>query len=132
MKRLLILLMLVSQPAWAEWVPLPPMPGSSTKYFWDPASLRKTGDGRRAWVMWTMESLVPAGPYTRAWQSGRDMIEFDCDGERERLLSRERFSGVMAKGVSVERIQPNQLWSYPSPGTFHDVRLKAVCKVPLK
>jgi hypothetical protein len=76
MKRLLILLMLVSQPVWAGWVEL----GSAGKgdaeftHYWDPNTVRKTPNGRRAWVMNSYEQPRSSGAY----QSEKMLWELTC------------------------------------------------------
>ena len=130
MKRLLILLMLVSQPAWAEWVKLMESEGGRTIRYIDPATLRKTADGRRVWVMWTHDS--PKTHEGTTHRSNRELIEIDCSGERERLLQVEFFSGLVLGGSSVAKWNGTSKWAVPAPNTWNDDRLKFVCRMPLR
>ena len=130
MKRLLILLMLVSQPVWAGWVEWGRTEGGQTIFYDDPATLRKTANGRRIWMMVTYDSPNTQGGVTH--RSGRWLYEFDCAGERARGLQQELFSGPILGGSSVFEAQGPGNWEVPAPRTFAENHLKAVCRMPLK
>ena len=130
MTRLLILLMMVSQPAWAEWDLLGQTPGGKDITYIDPATLRKTVDGRRVWTMSTHDS--PQTHRGMTYRSVRQLIEYDCAGERTRVLQQELFSGLMLEGASVYRSTGIGAWEYPAPSTGNDQELKVVCRMPLK
>jgi hypothetical protein len=130
MKRLLILLMLVSQPAWADWVEL----GSTddaTNYI-DPETVRKTPNGRRVWVMASLDQpkTVSFGTY----QSGKFVVEFDCRDERSRILQTSWYSGPMGSGTPIhsDRAGIHGPWEFAVPGSGGKTMLKAVCRMPLR
>ena len=131
MKRLLILLMLVSQPAWAEWVEM----GTTGKgarartHYMDPSTLRKTADGRRVWTMdsWEQSQTNSSGTF----QSVKILWEFDCAGDRFRLLQEVLYSGPEGGGKMVAQFNPSG-WQFVIPDSFGENRFKAVCSMPLK
>ena len=133
MKRLLILLMLVSQPAWAEWVELGRAgsgPDMAVTVYFDPETLRKTHNGRREWAMHSFDQRQ-----TRSWgtfQSVKSLNEFDCGGERTRSLQLVWYSGPMGEGRVVSSDNSPDEWIVGSPGSIAEAQLKAVCRVPLK
>ncbi len=128
MKRLLILLMLVSQPAWAGWERLGET--DSFTYYVDPTTLRKTPNGRRVWTMQSFGS--PQRDEGGIYQSGKLLVEFDCAGERTRRLEVIFYSGPMGEGlVGIQSSSASQ-WRFASPGSVGDIELKAVCRMPLK
>ena len=128
MKRLLILLILASQPAWAGWEELGTT-GTITHY-WDPITVRKTVDGRRAWMMTAYEKprRISSGTYL----SVRELAEFDCGSERVRTLQASFHSGPMGTGETVLSDNSPGRWSVVPPGTAAEAQLESVCKVPLK
>ena len=133
MKRLLILLTLVSQPAWAEWVRLGQAntgaPDSFTSYL-DPATVRKTSNGRRAWLMTSFEK--PQTFFGKDYLSVRQLLEFDCVGERVRSLQVVINAGKTGDGKLVESSDDPSNWNVSPPGSIWDTQLKAVCRMPLK
>ena len=132
MKRLLILLMLVSQPAWAEWVIVGSAPGGSDAFthYIDPATLRKTPNGRRVWTLNDYEQ--PQTDRSGSYRSTLLVNEFDCAGERSRFLQGSAFSGQMGAGSVVGFDNSPGQWSIVAPGSIGDITLKAVCRMPLK
>jgi hypothetical protein len=133
MKRLLILLMLVSQPAWAGWVELGSAGAGTEKAFThyiDPETVRKTPNGRRAWMMNDFERPQPdpSGSY----RSSKELEEFDCAGERNRTLQGSAFSGQMGTGLVVTSLDSAGRWLIVSPGSVAEAQLKAVCRMPLR
>ena len=131
MKRLLILLMLVSQPAWAEWVELGTAGEGERAYthYWDPATVRKTADGRRIWTITSFEK--PQTQSFGTFLSRKDLIEYDCVGERVRSLAGSAHSGQMGSGEYIFGVDTPSEWSFVSPETVDAARLKATCRLAL-
>jgi hypothetical protein len=125
MKRLLILLMLVSQPAWAEWVKLR-TEGPNT-YYWDPERVQKTDEGRMAWMLRSRK------PEPELITSTLSLWEFDCLKWRGRLLAASHYGGPMVTGerISVNTLNPGRFIAV-FPGDDEEQLIKTVCKVPLK
>ena len=132
MKRLLLLLMLVSQPAWAEWVKIGESVGDRNAFthFFDPATMRKTPDGRRVWMMrvYAQVQKDSVGTYT----STSTQYEFDCAGERSRLLQATWYSGPASSKEVVATLNRVGDWKFSAPGSIGETQLKVVCAMPLK
>jgi len=81
---LLSLGLLLAQPVWAEWVRV----AGTKKYtaYIDPLAVRKTANGRRAWLMDSFEQ-----PHTNkvnnVYQSLKRLHEYDCTGEQTENLA---------------------------------------------
>ena len=133
MKRLLILLMLVSQPVWAEWVPLGSASSGTDKaftHYFDPETVRKTPNGRRAWTMYDYKQPQPSR--SGSYRSSRQADEFDCAGERSRFLQGSAFSGQMGAGSVVNYDNSPDVWELIAPGSVGETQLQAICRVPLR
>jgi hypothetical protein len=132
MKRLLWLLMLVSQPVWAEWVELYGITGATDTHthHLDPASVRKTENGRRAWVMDSYQQ--PQTNSLGTFQSTKILREVDCSGGRSRYLQGHAYSGQMGEGSLVHSVTTSGAWSFVVPESGGETSLKAICKLPLK
>ena len=134
MKQLLILLMLVSQPAWAEWVKTAEATrdGFSFDVFWDPATLRKTAaNTRRAWTMSNYASKMQTSD-GRIYQSVRRLYEYDCADGKLRILQQDVFSGAMLSGDILPRLITPTSWMYPAPKSVGELELTGICNVPLQ
>jgi hypothetical protein len=134
MKRLLLLLMLVSPPAWAGWVEVGRAGGGETterSIYLDPATIRKTAEGRRAWRLYSFVEPQP-DLGDAVYQSTKALVEYDCAGERTRDLQFSWHSGQMGTGRTVKLDDSPSNWSVVSPRSVAEALLKAVCKVRLK
>ena len=131
MKRLLILMMLVSLPAWAEWVELGRKgkgQAAFTQYI-DPTTVRKSTNGRRAWVMWNFDQTQrEASPWYR---SVIFLDEFDCAGERSRTLQWSEYSGPMGVGEVVFTSEGNGRWVISPPDSIGMGAIEHACAIPL-
>jgi hypothetical protein len=128
MKLVLILLgMLLAQPVWAEWEKWRTV--ETATYFWNPARVRKTDEGRRVWTMTSYQKGMAT--------HGSEMIlyEFDCDGERERILAWFKYSGPNGTGTryDIADFGPEVTrWKVIPPAATIEPLLNAVCKLPLE
>jgi hypothetical protein len=131
MKRLLILLMLVSQPAWAEWVEIGETGGGGLAvHYFDPATVRKTTHGRQAL---TLVNYVERSWY-QTFQSVISLIEFDCTRKRSRFIRGTYYWGHFGRdGVLKADNTPTDWRDHPSTyETDWSMNLKAICGLPLK
>jgi hypothetical protein len=122
--------MLVSQPAWAGWVELKRTPRGEDIYYLDPTTLRKTADGRRIWRSSTHD--LPQTHKGRTYRSVRELTEFDCAGDRARMLQLDMFSRPMTEGSLAYRSPFSMPWEFFAPDTGFEDLLKVVCKMRLK
>jgi len=130
MKRLLLLLMLVSQPAWAEWVELGKNGEGFVTFYIDQTTIRKSDSGRRAWTMHSYEQPQPNPVGT--FRSTKGLIEFDCAGERSRRLQTSLHAGPMGGGQLISIATDPAAWRPAIPGSVGRTQLEAACRMPLK
>ena len=133
MKRLLILLMVVSQPVWADWTKLGEVPLTREAYthYVDTASVRKTQSG---WRIWTMYSFIQQQTNARGepYQSLRMLEEVDCIGEKIRSLHVSGVSDPMLGGSTVWVDDEPKPWKFIPPNTAAASLFKSLCKAPLR
>ena len=134
MRAVLILLgLLLAQPVWAGWVELgsanSQQYGRMTIYF-DPATVRKTAEGRRVWFMHDLDRqrALPSGT---VYQSQRVLYEFDCTEERYRTLQETHYSAPMLTGLVVGTWSGQPTWKFIEPGTATKSLIEAACKASL-
>jgi len=129
MRLVLILLgMLLTQPVLAEWVEVARDSVGGT-YYIDPATIRKTDNGRRVWEMATYEE--PRQVEGRSHLSANGVREYDCTGERARQLSITLFPERMLRGSPFDLTRDPGNWRFPAPSSVGGATLKAVCNAPL-
>lgn len=127
MKRLFLLALLLSQPAWAEWTAFFETKGSA--FYMDSATIRKTESGRRVWALVDYKE-AQKGP--EPYYSIKYLKEYDCAGEKTRVLQLYRHVARMGEGeVVMSDIKPTS-WEVPPPDTASAQTMKQVCAVELK
>jgi hypothetical protein len=120
--------LMLAQPVLAEWIQTGQ--GSSATAYFDPATVRTTANGRRAWTMLSHRQPTTIG--RMIYQSIKEVREFDCDGERVRTLQITFFPDPMGEGISLDTEDNPSSWRFPSPNSIGATQLAAVCKAPLK
>lgn len=113
-------LIVVAAPAWAEW----------TKYsesdemvvYGDPTTIQKKGDFSQVLQLLNNKQRNPDGP-----NSSTMTVEFDCKGNRSRVLSVKSYADQMAKGEVVFEWPMPVGWKDITPGTA-EIILNIVCK----
>jgi hypothetical protein len=64
-------------------------------------------------------------------QSMVALYEFDCAGERLRVLQGRSYSGPMGGGPESPAAFPSD-WGFAPPKSLAELKLKTVCRMPLK
>jgi hypothetical protein len=124
MKLVRILLgMLLSQPVWAEWTQMG-SPEGMTHHI-DVGSIKKTENGRRAWVLYDFKSArqLPKGKSFSQMALG----EFDCEGIRYRTLQWTDYAGRMGAGKVLGTGDYPDSWMVLAPMTVGIVQLVRIC-----
>src|SRR5438552_1007922 len=93
---LIMLLLLSSGPAYAEWVEVSDSNtlGGYVVYA-DPGTIRRKGALVKMWNLYDYKTVQTVAD--SAYLSARTQIEYDCTKERSRLLALTWFSGNMGK-----------------------------------
>jgi len=119
-RTVLIAFLLVSSPAWAEWVELDR--SESAAVYIDPATIKKEGHLRRAWSLVELRKPDSSGGLSR-----KHFMEYDCKDERVRILQATVSRGPMGRGeITGSTLRPSE-WSYIAPGMVAEKIFKYVC-----
>lgn len=120
---LLVLLLLVTGPAWAEWVRVSE---ADTAYVYiNPETIREDGNLVKVWEVHDYKQRHKDDVLSRRFR-----VEYGCKEERFRFLSVSKNSGPMASGITLftHDVPGNpDTWRQISPGTMSDRVLNIVC-----
>ena len=118
---LLLATVLVTGSAWSEWVKVGESINGSSFYI-DLETIRKDGNQRKVWSVRDFKQRDNNGQ-----MSSRSRDEFDCKGERQRMLSLTTHDEPMTRGKTLLSGQVNGDWADIPPGTVVETILKIVC-----
>ena len=121
---LLTLALLITGPAWAEWLLIAVSINHLSKMYVDPTTIRKEGD---LYKVWTWQEL--SGPdQIDGSLSVRSLMQYDCKEERSTYLSLTSFSERMLRGKVITN-HPALVtkWGYIAPGTLEEGVFRSVC-----
>ena len=119
MGRWLLVLLLTSSPAWAEWVSV--FETDRAVLYIDPATIETDVHLRRVWELQDLKSRMGGD------RSAKVFVEYDCKEQRYRWLRADWFSGPMATGDMTEGRRVPSDWTKPAPRTGCEHVLKLVC-----
>ncbi len=129
MKRLLIMLALISQPAWAEWERIT-SPSDFDLYI-DIASVKSSDLGKRARFLRDYKQ-VQTGPGGHRYRSTLGHEEIDCIGDRIRTLAVSFKAEQMGRGNDIYSYAgPSDDWQAISPNSIASSQSAAVCSASL-
>ena len=123
MRKLVVVLLLLSTPAWAEWTLVG---GSDTSDIYaDLATIRKRGNMVKMWSLYDLKTARPfAGtPYL----SSKDQDEYDCEGQRTRFLSFSVHSANMGGGRTIYSDADPGKWTPLPLGSVVEALWKIAC-----
>ena len=123
MRKFVVVLLLLSTPAWAEWT----LVGDSdaSDIYADLATIRKQGDMVKMWSLYDLKTARPfAGtPYL----SSKDQDEYDCQRQRTRFLSYSVHSGNMGSGRIIYSDAEPGKWTALPAGSVVEALWKTAC-----
>ena len=124
MKKLfLVCLMMLAGSAWAEWVLVASSGDGSTKFYIDPATIRRDGTLRKYWKLTDLNIRNKNGD--KSW---RTREEIDCKEERYRIISLTSFSDAMLGGnTSGNYNYSDNSFANIAPSTLDEDVMKYVC-----
>jgi len=129
---LLILLMLSSGPAYAEWVAVSHNKEGMTVYV-DPDTIRTKGSMVKVWELYDQE-IVQTGQKPGltglggSFLSMKALSEYDCAEERSRSLAYQHFTGNMGRGKLVYSNSVEGKWEPIAPDSIGRFVWKFACK----
>ena len=123
---LLMVLILSSQPVYAEWVLSSGDDEVGLKVYVDPATLRRNGSLVKMWQLYDYKTVqTVAGD---SLLSMKRFNEYDCAEERTRMLGYTWFSGNMGNGNVVYSTTEQQPWEPVVPRTINRTLWKVACE----
>ena len=122
---LILLLVLVSTPAWAEWTRVGG--GDNFDTYADFATIRKRGNTVKMWTLYDFKTAQQVGG-TPPYLSQKFQQEYDCDGERTRFLAFSEHSGHMGDGnVVYFKDDARSRWVPVPPESVVEALWKVAC-----
>ena len=124
---LLMLLAIVSSgAAAAEWVKVGKSADDGFDYYADPATIRREGDMANLWVVYDYKTPQPI--YEKRFLSSKLQFEYNCKDKRGRVLSSTVHSENMGNGDTVATVNVPAAEGEPvSPGSIQEGILKIAC-----
>ena len=117
---LLVLTLLVTGSAWAEWVVYGTT--DTDTFYYDPATIRKDEHIRRVWQLVDLGKRGRGGEISRRYRT-----EYDCKQERYKLLGFSIHSEPMAGGTVLLTGGEDYRWEAIAPDTVAAIVLNIVC-----
>jgi hypothetical protein len=126
MKKLIIIAFLIAScTAGSPWTKVPLL--GDEHYYIDLTTILKNGNLRKVWELSDLKK-----PNEDGAKSERIRMEYDCYGERGKVLAIEHYSENMGKGKVIRTINcvENKTcwWDNISPNTVGAVKLDHICK----
>ena len=122
MKSLLVVLMLVSATANAEWTYVSSADDSSSSYYIDIKTIKKTASGHR--TIWNMTNFNQSS--IDGHLSSKALYEFSCNEDKYKILQITGYSGKSGTGKSIGTDGQSD-WMYVIPGSTIEPIQSIVC-----
>lgn len=119
-KCLFAYLLFAAGTALAEWTKM--SENDDANVYIDRTTLRQDGNLRSVWQLHDEKKRGQDGT-----MSSRIRWEYDCMGERVRIISASNYSGSMGAGKKLYTVYEPSSWRDVAPGTMGHNGLKAVC-----
>jgi hypothetical protein len=124
MKYLLVLVILVASPAYAEWTPISSNDEFTT--YVDGATIRRNGNLAKMWPLIDYKTVKKSN--YDSYLSSKMQMEYDCKEEKSRMLALSWFSGQMGNGTVVYNNGAVEgKWSPISPDSIGEELWKIAC-----
>ena len=117
----LILLSLMTAPAWAAWVEILNTPASV--FYLDPDAVTMDGNIRRAWVL----ENYPTEPGNEV-MSTRYLYEFDCPRQRVRVTASSMHTQWFGKGKKTSSASIDGIWGAVDRNPTDQKIFASVCR----
>jgi hypothetical protein len=123
MKYLLVLVMLIASPAWAEWTLIDNNEEFLT--YVDIATIRRNGNFVKMWDLKDFKTVRTLSGQSNL--SNKGQFEYDCKEEKQRKIAHTWFSGQMGSGTVNYTDSTTNEWSPISPGSVGETQWKVAC-----
>lgn len=131
MTKLLVVLMLVSATANAEWILVAKgISDDGNVYIDTKHGIKKTKDGYyRVWVLWNFQQ-AQVSRNGQPYLSAKALEEYDCDEMRSRAVSITAYQERMGEGqVTGPSENGTGKWDYAPPDSIGDGAMTMICKL---
>ena len=122
---LITLLVLSSEPAYAEWVLVSVVDQAGVTIYVDPGTIHRKGD--RVEVLELIDYKTMQTVTGTSFLSARVQREYDCAGDRHRTLALTRLSGKMGTGEAIPANADQPTWEPVDPWTIGKRLWKVAC-----
>jgi hypothetical protein len=122
---LIILLVLSSGPAYAEWVSIDANNPRGRTVYTDPDTIGLKGDVVTMWSLHDYKTLQTMG--STSYLSYKVQTEYDCAEEQIRKLASTFFSGNMGSGDVVYSVSKEGKWQRVEPGSLGQSEWDVAC-----
>ena len=114
------LMALIAMPVWAEWTKTGE--SMSTVFYADLDTIRKDGQLVQVFEVQSFKKRDKTGA-----RSARALSEWDCKGERYRILSISTYSKPMAHGKTISSVNAPGSWDSIDSDTADKLMLDLLC-----
>lgn len=121
MKKLMLLLIFVTTPVFAEWTYLFSNV-TDDKYYIDFKTLKK-GKTSKAWFLSDYAEVTDTGTH-----SAKILYEANCYEEKIRYLAMVFYEEPMGGGLNLSSIDTPQPWKYATPESINASIINVLCK----
>jgi hypothetical protein len=121
---ILLMLLVSSGPAYAEWMSLGESDSGTTVYA-DSATMRREGDLVKMSVLFDFKTIQTKADVS--YWSAKAQMEYDCAEQRFEGLTVLYFSGKMGNGKLLDRSSGKNRWLRISPGSLDHALWKLAC-----
>jgi len=125
MKKVVLILMLFSTNAGAEWTPVG-VSSNLQRYYADSSTIRRQGNLVKMWTL--VDHKTAQKTEGIGFSSGKAQYEYDCDAGLRRLLYFQLHSGSMGQGEVVYTDADPSAWEPTSPDSVAESLWKFACK----
>jgi hypothetical protein len=129
MKRLLLVLLLVSAPASAGWTLVDSNEGARSSTYADIATIRRQDSSVTMWTLVDFKNARRA-PYGPEYLSLKAQQEFDCEGRRARVLDVAMHAGPMGDEEVVSTHAGPDEWEPVPSASVSEALWKIACQKP--
>jgi len=125
---LIMVLVLSSRPAYAEWKLVSGNDATKLTVYVDRDTIRRNGNLATIWQLYDYQTVqTVAGDSLLSFQRHN---EYDCTGERTRMLAYTWFSSNMGRGRVVYKTAEAQPWASITPRSIEHTLWKVACSKP--
>lgn len=127
---LMMVLVVMSSSAMAEWVEVSSFPGGWIIFYADPSTSRASKNGNKVEI-WSLTN-INGGVGKGERLSEKSLFQFDCKEKKSRIIKFDSYEGRMGTGNIISKWEnQNSQWEIVEPRTTRGELLKFACRSTL-